>query len=1141
MINTRAPVSLCVIVKNEPFLEKCLQSIRDYVQEIVVVDTGSNDNTPEIAKKYADIFEIYTGCNDPQTGLIEDFAMARQRSFDLATQPWILWCDADDLIEGAQHLSKIISEFTPNNNLDTISYLFPYEYSYNQLGQCTLQHYRERLFYNKNFYHWVNPVHEVLVPNAGVKVAHMPREELVFKHHRQFSPKVHEPGRNLRILKKYYEKVGDSDARQLYYLGLECCNSGLIEESIQHLTKYVGVSGWEDERVMACLKLVDIYQALNNVDEGIKWAFKAIEIKENWGEGYFALAKMFYFLANRGGAQEMRNWERCVYFAKAGLNLPPTRTLLFINPLERESEIHKYLNLALNKLGDVKGALESVRTGMLKEPNDPNFVNNKKLYEEFLARQVIVENTNLLKSNGAIDQLAIDQIAAIINNQPLKHSIIEVQSDGKFPAAGKTTDSQEWAIPEAYDFENFPVKFTDEQLQAMVIQIWKQFMLNDEVLSAINFLENAPYNIRHSAATQRALKLTKDCLSWMDDTQEFQTVNAPANPEVEAGNPLPNKLIMSEGHRFDLISDHLPPHSTLVDFGCMDGCFTNRYGMLGHKPTGLDVCESSIKLANKKAQEFNTGAVHVCTYFQNAVGKVPNNYFEYATSSDTYEHLKDPVNDMLIPAKQMLKSDGKFLLATPYGAWMRGQYLEWAHPWNRAKEGKSWLHPYTRGHLIAPTQWTVAEHFRRAGYWVKDCYADLCDVSWRDVEDQGNIFAEAHLKAPVNFPGLDVVFFIGDGVEQWNPQSVKKTGIGGSEMMAIHQARNLAALGHRVRVYNSCGKNGEGIYDGVEYHQTDKYQDLQCDVLVVSRRADMLADKYNITAKLKLLWVHDVFAIAATNELLLKADKILALSEWHKQNLVNFHNVHPDHVIVTRNGIDLTRFEKHLPRNKFKCINSSSPDRSWPILLEVWPKIKEQVPEAELHLYYGFKNWEFMAQHDKPQMDLINYLKNKIAEMAPLGVVYHDRISQQQLSEEFLSAGCWIHPTWFTETSCITAMEAQAAGLFITTSSIAALNETVASRGTLIDGDWTSQPYKDQFVKSVVKSMKQSHEADRLNMQQYAKYHFSLGQLAKEWNDMFYALIENLKINPVAPYSPTVPYKKGGMGYYNGDTRLKRQ
>ena len=46
------------------------------------------------------------------------------------------------------------------------------------------------------------------------------------------------------------------------------------------------------------------------------------------------------------------------------------------------------------------------------------------------------------------------------------------------------------------------------------------------------------------------------------------------------------------------------------------------------------------------------------------------------------------------------------------------------------------------------------------------------------------------------------------------------------------------------------------------------------------------------------------------HELLLKADRILALSQWHKENLIKVHNVHPDHVVVTHNAIDLSLFNK---------------------------------------------------------------------------------------------------------------------------------------------------------------------------------------------------------------------------------------
>jgi glycosyltransferase involved in cell wall biosynthesis len=782
--------------------------------------------------------------------------------------------------------------------------------------------------------------------------------------------------------------------------------------------------------------------------------------------------------------------------------------------------------MALNKLGDIEGALESTKIGLQTQPDDPFLTANHKLYAAFLARREIVNQSNILKEAGILDQEKLNQVVAIINNQPtnlLKSPSVII--DGQFSVAGITDNEKEWHIPDCYDFNSFPIKLSDEQLQATVLMIWKQYILHDEIMLGIKFLENAPYSVRNTIATHKALQMNKSMIAWINDPDLAQKHNAPEEAviDTEIGAALPHPLIGQQGSRFDAIVKYLDSTSpktpiSILDFGCFDGAFTNRYAMKGYKVIGIDLVKTSIKLANKKAMEFNTGAQHIECYFQDVADKIPHHSMDYATSTESYEHLIDPINDMLLPAKKVLKETGKFLLSCPHGAWFRGNHITWAHPWIFAD---SWLAPHPRGHLRAPDVWTLAKHFRQAGYWVKNSFVMLSDFP--DVPGQGNVFSEAHVSKPYNDNPKDIVFYLGDGIEEWTPNTVKKTGIGGSELMAIELSKRLALQGHKVRVYSSCGLWGEGIYDGVEYYQSTKYQDINCDVLIVSRKANMIDDQYNIEAKLKLLWVHDTCALSATNELILKYDRILALSQWHKQNLMLAHNLHSDHVIVTRNGIDLTRFDQQADRNPFKCVNSSSPDRSWPILLEVWPEIKRQVPQAELHLYYGFKNWEYMAQWDTGQRDLINKLKQQIVNMSFLGVVYHDRLNQKELAKEFLKAGVWLYPTWFSESSCISAMEAQAAGLQIITSSIAALNETVADRGVRIDGDWTSLQYKQQFIQEAVHAL--NNNGDRASLQQYANEHFGLEQLAQQWSQIFTDLIDELKTNPIQPYNPTELYK----------------
>lgn len=85
-------LSACLIVKNEAnLLPRCLESIRSFVDEIVVVDTGSNDNTVEIARSYG--AQIY------HFDWEDDFSAARNESLRHARGDWILYIDADEAID----------------------------------------------------------------------------------------------------------------------------------------------------------------------------------------------------------------------------------------------------------------------------------------------------------------------------------------------------------------------------------------------------------------------------------------------------------------------------------------------------------------------------------------------------------------------------------------------------------------------------------------------------------------------------------------------------------------------------------------------------------------------------------------------------------------------------------------------------------------------------------------------------------------------------------------------------------------------------------------------------------------------------------------------------------------------------------
>ena len=98
-------LSVCVITKNESrFIEACLRSVRQIAAEIVIVDSGSTDNTLDIARNFnARIFSIEWQ---------NDYAYARNVAISKCTGDWIFFLDADEYLENPAALYKLINRTT---------------------------------------------------------------------------------------------------------------------------------------------------------------------------------------------------------------------------------------------------------------------------------------------------------------------------------------------------------------------------------------------------------------------------------------------------------------------------------------------------------------------------------------------------------------------------------------------------------------------------------------------------------------------------------------------------------------------------------------------------------------------------------------------------------------------------------------------------------------------------------------------------------------------------------------------------------------------------------------------------------------------------------------------------------------------
>jgi len=88
----KAKISVCMIVKNEaPCLARCLESVKGIADEIIIVDTGSEDQTVQIAHTFTDKVFHFDWC--------DDFSAARNESLKHATGDWVMILDADEVLE----------------------------------------------------------------------------------------------------------------------------------------------------------------------------------------------------------------------------------------------------------------------------------------------------------------------------------------------------------------------------------------------------------------------------------------------------------------------------------------------------------------------------------------------------------------------------------------------------------------------------------------------------------------------------------------------------------------------------------------------------------------------------------------------------------------------------------------------------------------------------------------------------------------------------------------------------------------------------------------------------------------------------------------------------------------------------------
>lgn len=228
-------ISLCLIVKNEQnTLPRCLESISDAVDEIIIADTGSDDNTVKIARGFTDkVFHFKW---------IDDFSAARNYAFSKATMDYILWLDADDVIS-PKNKKKLIE--LKKSDLSAGAVMMKYNTAFDEDSNAVFSFYRERLIKRDCFVSWRGKVHETAEYTGETIYSDIEIDHL--------SQKKEYSRRNLMIYEKQISKGEKLSPRDIFYYARELYYHKIYDKAIKVFKDFLkNDGGWAENKIEAC-------------------------------------------------------------------------------------------------------------------------------------------------------------------------------------------------------------------------------------------------------------------------------------------------------------------------------------------------------------------------------------------------------------------------------------------------------------------------------------------------------------------------------------------------------------------------------------------------------------------------------------------------------------------------------------------------------------------------------------------------------------------------------------------------------------------------------------------------------------------------------------------------------------------------
>lgn len=363
-MDRKVTLSHTTIVKNEQkVIGRCLDSIKGIIDEFIIVDTGSEDNTVKIIEE-----KVGKCYHTKWTG---DYATARNYGVERCTSDWILVQDADEhmTLESAKILKDILAE-TPENIWEILVIVQDYK------DESMIPLYRlygHRLFRNRKGIKWSGKGHEALTTPLNHRTRNSKIVVMHDKTPNAASPIPPKPNESAQVFVSNFLKSiakNPKDARSMFYLANTYMGQCRYNEAIQMYHTYLGVSGWNDERYQARLFCARCYKILGELENARKMIIDAYEERDDRNEGDLLLGELAF---NEDKYRQALIWfNLAVTKAEKAQKGQWPETLLFLEGNAYTYLPYDWLAWTYWKLGDKVNAKKYTYKALKFLPNGPD-------------------------------------------------------------------------------------------------------------------------------------------------------------------------------------------------------------------------------------------------------------------------------------------------------------------------------------------------------------------------------------------------------------------------------------------------------------------------------------------------------------------------------------------------------------------------------------------------------------------------------------------------------------------------------------------------------------------------------------------------------------------------------------------------